>query len=182
MTTKEQRKQRAVGIIVLGLMALIVLLLLLRSPEQEQLDVDFSFPAEPILTPEPTEPVISQSERAKVIEQVADVWRAHAPTPDEAEKAAKEQAPKEQQAPYLSGWAVQLWSLSHKESAQTMIEELNQAGFSAFMRVGQVNDKTLYRVYAGPELSKSKAQVLLDRLKQHNTLQVSQGLIVLLPE
>ena len=182
MTSKEQHKQRAVGIIILCLMALFVLLLLLQNPKQEQVDVDFSFPLGPTLTAEPEEPVISQQEREQVIEQVAADWREQAPTPEEAEQSAKEQGKNEDVAPYLSGWAVQLWSLSSEQSAKNMVSELNQAGFSAFVRQSRIEDKVLYRVYAGPELDKSKAQALLDKLKAHEVLQISQGLIVLLPE
>ncbi len=186
MTSKEQHKQRAVGITILCVMALIVLFLLLQSPEPEQPDMDFSFPSEPVLTPQPKKPVVAEEEREQIIEQVANDWREQAPTADEAEQMAVEQDgkedAKEQQAPYLSGWAVQLWSLRSKERAQDMVQELNQAGFSAFVRTGEANDKTVYRVYAGPELTKSSAQALLEKLKQSEPLQISQGLIVLLPE
>lgn len=179
MSSPEQKKHRAVGIIVLAIMALLVLLLLLQTPKPSKLDVDFSFPPEPLLTPQPDEPVVSQQAEEGLAAQVEQDWREHAPSPDEAEAQAEEE---KEPAPYLSGWAVQLWSLSEKSSAQAMIETLNQAGFSAFMRSAEVNGKTVYRVYAGPELNKSKAQVLLDKLKQDESLQISQGLIVLLPK
>src|SRR5699024_7062852 len=69
----------------------------------------------------------------------------------------------------LSGWAVQLWSLTNGERAKALVHELRDAGYDAFLLETQAEGKAFYRVNAGPINSKAQAQELLSKLKDDNT-------------
>src|SRR5690606_4672223 len=88
---------------------------------------------------------------------------AEAPEPaaaPQSEPPAPAIAPQRPEAPPLSGWAVQVGSFSTAEAAQTQAERLRDGGYRAFTRAVPQADKTLHRVFAGPELERADAQSL----------------------
>lgn len=78
----------------------------------------------------------------------------------------------------LSAWVVQLGSFSSEQNAQELNQKLKKAGFRSFVEPLKQNNTVSYRVRVGPELKRSDAQAIRDKLK--STLQL-EGIIVAYP-
>ena len=76
------------------------------------------------------------------------------------------------------GWAVQLGALASEEDANTLRGRLRAAGFAGFVDKVNADNKTLWRVRAGPEIERANAEKLRDRIKDKLKL---DGLIVTQP-
>ncbi len=76
------------------------------------------------------------------------------------------------------GWAVQLGALASEEDANTLRGRLRAAGFAGFVDKVNSDNKTLWRVRAGPEIDRANAEKLRDRIKEKLKL---DGLIVTQP-
>lgn len=157
----------------------LVLAFLLHNPTKEPLEIDFSMPVKPTMSRLPEEPVIAEQAQQRVLEQITAEWQQFAPQAAEKGAAVDDSI---NSSPYLSGWAVQLESFNTKNDAEQMIERLNQAGFSAFHRQLEDEQKTVFLVYLGPKLDRPHAENLLLTLRQHAEFETVQGYVVLLPE
>jgi DedD protein len=62
------------------------------------------------------------------------------------------------------GWAVQLGSFSARDNADTFVATLLGEGYPSFVASVSTSSKTLYRVYAGPRMSRDEAGQLARRL------------------
>ncbi|OGT83759.1 MAG: hypothetical protein A3G42_03755 [Gammaproteobacteria bacterium RIFCSPLOWO2_12_FULL_47_76] len=78
----------------------------------------------------------------------------------------------------VSAWVVQLGSFSSEKNAQELNQKLKQAGFRSFVEPLKQNNTTSYRVRVGPELRRSDAQIIKEKLK--STMQI-EGIIVHYP-
>jgi DedD protein len=78
----------------------------------------------------------------------------------------------------VSAWVVQLGSFASEENAEGLNRKLRQAGFAAFVEPLQQGGATVYRVRVGPELRRSAAQSVRDRLKSAMDL---DGIVVPYP-
>ena len=78
----------------------------------------------------------------------------------------------------VSAWVVQLGSFSSEKNAQELNQKLKQAGFRSFVEPLRQNNTTSYRVRVGPELRRSDAQTIKEKLK--STMQI-EGIIVHYP-
>jgi DedD protein len=78
----------------------------------------------------------------------------------------------------VSAWVVQLGSFSSEKNAQELNQKLKQAGFRSFVEPLKQNNTTSYRVRVGPELRRSDAQTIKEKLK--STMQI-EGIIVQYP-
>ncbi len=65
----------------------------------------------------------------------------------------------------LSAWVVQLGSFSNEANAQELNKKLRDAGYPAFVEPLKQKTTVVYRVRVGPELKRSDAQALRDRIK-----------------
>lgn len=64
----------------------------------------------------------------------------------------------------IAAWAVQLGSFSSEDNAQELNRKLRTAGFKAFVEPLKQDDGTVYRVRVGPELKRSDADAIKERL------------------
>ncbi len=78
----------------------------------------------------------------------------------------------------LSAWVVQLGVYSSASTAEEENQKLRKAGFRSFVEPLEKGGQRLYRVRVGPELKRSDAQAINDKLK--STLQM-QGIVVQYP-
>ena len=105
-----------------------------------------------------------------------------APTPEQTtgQKSAAAISKSEESANNvgLSAWVVQLGSFSSEKNAQELNQKLKKAGFRSFVEPLKQNDTTSYRVRVGPELRRSDAQAIKEKLK--NNMQI-EGIIVQYP-
>jgi cell division septation protein DedD len=113
------------------------------APPQPAVPVPTAPAAAPIATPVPAAP-------------------AAAPAPAPAPVAKSAPAP----AKVLSGWVVQLASLASKSNAMALQEKLRGLGYTAFVEEIKMPQGVLYRVRVGPELERSNAENVRNRLEQ----------------
>ena len=75
-------------------------------------------------------------------------------------------------------WVVQLGSFSNEENAKALNAKLRKAGYPAFVEPLKRNSDIAYRVRVGPELLRSGAQSLQEKLK--NKMQI-EGIVIRYP-
>lgn len=78
----------------------------------------------------------------------------------------------------VTAWVVQLGSFASEENANTLNRKLRQAGFSSFVEPLQQGGAKVFRVRVGPELRRTAAQSVRDRLKSGMDL---DGIVVPYP-
>jgi DedD protein len=78
----------------------------------------------------------------------------------------------------LTAWVVQLGSFSSEENARALNERLRKRGYSAFVEPLKQDGEQVYRVRVGPELLRSEAQALRDRIRAETQL---EGIVVSYP-
>jgi DedD protein len=78
----------------------------------------------------------------------------------------------------LSAWIVQLGSFTDEDNAQSLNIKLRKAGYPAFVEPLKTNGKISYRVRVGPEIKRSEAELLLEKLKEKMKL---DGIVVSYP-
>lgn len=78
----------------------------------------------------------------------------------------------------LTAWVIQLGSFSSRENAAALEERLRSGGYSAFVEKVGGEDKPVYRVRVGPELMRSDAEALRDKLELEVKL---KGIVVRYP-
>lgn len=70
----QQRKHQVIGAVVLVALGLIVVSILLRSPEQESSSLDYSIPKEPEVATVSDEPVVTEEELQAVEQNIEEQW------------------------------------------------------------------------------------------------------------
>lgn len=78
----------------------------------------------------------------------------------------------------LTAWVVQLGSFSSEANASGLEQRLRGAGFTSFVETQKQGGEASYRVRVGPELLRSEAQALRDRIKSELGL---DGIVVSYP-
>ena len=63
-----------------------------------------------------------------------------------------------------SGWVVQVGAFGSQDNAFALRDKLRKAGFTTFVEKVQVSGNTLYRVRVGPEIERTDADALLQKL------------------
>ena len=112
------------------------------------------------------------SEAASAVESVVESAAAPQAPVAAAESAAApapvptQAAPAVAAAKPLSGWVVQLASLSKKDNALALRARLQQLGYTAFVEEARTSQGLLFRVRVGPELERASAEKMRDRLQE----------------
>lgn len=182
----KQTKQRIIGVILLLLLAAIVAPLLLRSPDEVRVALDMTLPPPPGLPEIAIEPVVGEYEQQLALAEIDADRDAIRLASEEAEMQAQQlpaasgqgtASPPAAAPPPLSGWAVQAGSFSNAEAAEAEAQRLRDGGYRAFTRMAVQADKTLHRVFAGPELERAAAVALRERLAADQRFAI-QGLVI----
>jgi DedD protein len=192
-------KQRLVGAAVLVILAVIFIPMLLNtSMEQRQVMGKNDIPPQPADMPSaPTEdfssrivplehppeqapatvPVETSTKPAPAVESPSPPTGSTAPAAAPREPVVEN---KDHAASVgVTAWVVQLGSFSSEEKAEMLNQKLRKAGFKAFVEPLKQNNGTLYRVRIGPELKRSDADALNDKLKKD--MQIEEGIVVHYP-
>ncbi|MFO7594464.1 MAG: SPOR domain-containing protein [Pseudomonadota bacterium] len=182
-------KQRLVGAVILVSLAVIFIPMLLDGEQEGGIPMfgsnvpdnpDYRFepleiPLEPVKPipeekprlidkPEPSESQSATEEEAAKEPEPTPARPVEDETPQETPApAVVEAAPQTDEAPV--GWVVQVGSFSKSQNALSLRDKLREQGFSAFVEKLKVDQKITYRVRIGPELKRSDAEALLDRLQ-----------------
>ena len=78
----------------------------------------------------------------------------------------------------VTAWVVQLGSFSNTENAEALNKKLRQTGYAAFVEPLQQGGAKVFRVRVGPELRRTSAQSVRDRLQTNLGL---NGIVVPYP-
>ena len=96
--------------------------------------------------------------------------------------AAPEPAPQASPAGPVAGgagaWAVQLGSFSNAQNAIALRDRLRARGYTAFVESSPDTSRSMTRVYVGPELVRSRAVDMLEKLRAETKL---KGIVVRYP-
>src|SRR5690606_17758001 len=110
--------------------------------------------------------------RLKVLRQQADL-------PTSIVELTDQQSPQARPAATTAaGFAVQVGALRNDAEATALRDRLRRAGFAAFTERAQTDDGVLWRVRAGPELTRERADALRGEIRRKLAL---DGLVVTHP-
>lgn len=87
-------------------------------------------------------------------------------TVGELENAAALPAAASRETPVARGFAVQLGAFKDEAEATALRDRLRKAGFAAYTERASTDAGTLWRVRAGPELQRARAEALQARIRQ----------------
>ena len=110
---------------------------------------------DPVQAPvdEPAETVLEEPE-SKAVDTAVSSAR-NTPVPDLKDKEVG-----------VKAWIVQLGSFSSESNAQKLNENLRKQGFTAFVEPLQQKSRIIYRVRVGPELLRSDAEDIRDKIRK----------------
>ena len=199
---ERRLKERLIGAAVLVMLAVIFIPMILSDSSETEVKIEKSnIPARPAenfnsriiplkesdLTPVPVEVGNKKVEPVEV--SAEPVKEKIEPAPAEAVAAsAKQKSSNISTAPVSAGadskpvgataWVVQLGSFQNNENASTLNEKLRKAGYPAFVEPLKRNTGMAYRVRVGPELLRSDAQKLQEKLKKEMKI---EGIVIRYP-
>lgn len=78
----------------------------------------------------------------------------------------------------VTGWVVQVGSFSKKANAEKLRDRLRKMGMASFVATGKSDNKKVYRVRVGPEISRADAEKIQAKIKQKTKL---NGLVMKYP-
>ncbi len=168
-------KQRLIGAIVIIAAAIIFIPMIFddsgSSPADIQVDIpqkpdvpklEFSKPRQPEVTPEmKAQPEFLPETSA------ANPAAPGAPAGDAANLDSKPAA----SASGVAGWAVQLGSFEELENSETLRDKLRKAGYKAYIKYRPDRSPVLIQVFVGPELKRSAADHLQNKLQTEFALE-----------
>lgn len=151
-------KQRLVGAIVLIALAVIFLPMLLDgSGTPETLDVKVRIPERS----EAPESRFEDPEVAAELDEPAEDndtgSEASGTVPDDAENGAEAAA--------VTGWVVQVGSFSRESNALVLRDQLRDRDYDAFVKKGESDGDTMWRVRVGPVPGESEAREIAQQLE-----------------
>ena len=165
-------KQRLVGTVVIGCLAIIFIPILLDGDGVSPPEITTSIPDSP---PLPSEPVIQQT-RPEITsdtlpESTNTTEQEVSEDPGESEAvAASETAPPAPEQPRLNSagipatWTVRLGSFGEMSNAEALVGRLREGGYRAFSRPLQTSRGQLTGVYVGPVMTEAEAGSLQQAL------------------
>ncbi|HSR61812.1 MAG TPA: SPOR domain-containing protein [Gammaproteobacteria bacterium] len=191
-------KERLVGAAVLVILAVIFIPMLLDDTDETDLVItETNIPPKPEKMPE-TDDEGEFSSRIIPLENEKQEQQTTGQDTDHAKKIITAEPVEEevQQEPAgdddtvkgtdgrsettvgLNAWVVQLGSFESEENAQSLNEKLRDAGYTSFVEPLKQESGTVHRVRVGPELKRSDAQKIRDKLEK--SLQL-EGIVVSYP-
>jgi len=185
-------KERLIGAAVLVMLAVIFIPMILDDTSHtESAITDTNIPARPEadfnsrMVPLLESPGSEVQTPTAITDPTTEVTVAVTPAPAEhaEDTPAAEHAPAEiittgKEDLGLTAWVVQLGSFSSEANAESLNNELRQAGFAAFVEPLKQDNSLIYRVRIGPELVRADAEKLQSQLQAKLQL---EGIIVAYP-
>jgi len=174
----QAMKQRLVGTLVLGCLALIFIPLMLDGEGIDSGPIIAPLPSMPQLPaldiPEPQRPIILADLEADTTPEIdaAEVGAsdASASLTQEASpasiEASIEDSPRRDSAGLPEGWSVRLGVFADRSNADALLKRLIDADYKAYSRPVQSGSNTLTGVFIGPMLTRADANALLSELSR----------------
>jgi DedD protein len=175
---ERRLKERVIGASVLVMLAVIFIPMVLDDSEHVETKItgtnipprpeaEFTSKIVPLPGGDFAKPEPAAESAAQNAEAPAE--RPPAPEPDAASPAAPVPAVDAVAAAPdrvgLTAWVVQLGSFSSEANAAGLDQRLRRAGYSSFVEPLKQDGEAAFRVRVGPELLRSEAQALRDRIK-----------------
>jgi len=189
----QAMKQRLIGTIVLGCLALILIPIFLDGEGiQEPTPLSVTVPPAPEITiapvPDPVRPVILSDTDALDInnttvpvvdpDTVPNVQVTESPVPiadaGQPQDVEQEQPPAAQPEPATEprlttqgipeGWSVKLGTFGDRSNAEALVARLILENYKAYSRPVQAGSQTMLAVYVGPVLTQAEAKSLQEQL------------------
>lgn len=179
MSNEPNIRNRVAGAVVLVSLAVILLPLILDGKKKNQI-IESYIPDKPnsgeiilvnvedSLKRDNSETVEQKEETASITIDAKDIVNDTAAEevkpkevkPEPPKVVENKPEPTRQNRPNYdkAGFLVQLGGFSSIENAGNLVAKLNAAGFRAYSKRGKSDGKTIFRVFAGPYLQKSKAE------------------------
>ena len=193
----QRLKERLVGATVLVVLAVVFIPMLLDDTHEDDNEIsgtiippkpDDGFSSRIIPLEEDNKNVISEAPPEKIDKETPAVKAEPDKVP--VQTALQENTQKEQ--PVLvakdeepsdlnvgkNAWVVQLGSFSSEANAQALNKKLRAAGYPAFVEPLKEKNSIAYRVRVGPELKRSDAQTIRDKIKKTMEL---EGIVISYP-
>jgi len=191
-------KERLVGAAVLVILAVVFIPMLLDDTEETDLVItETNIPPKPEKMPEadsegefssriiPLENETQEQQTTRQDTVPAEKVITAEPVTEEAQQepasdddTATETDDRSETTVGLSAWVVQLGSFESEANAQSLNEKLRNAGYTSFVEPLKQESGTVYRVRVGPELKRSDAQKIRDKLEKSQQL---KGIVVSYP-
>jgi len=185
-------KQRLIGAIVLGCLALIFIPLLLDGEGIEPRELTLEMPAEPVIErqemPEPLRPEIVEDTLSDlnagpgadlstlpefpVVAVPAQTTADNTPTQTAVQNAETAASAKADRLPAVSdaglpqGWVVRLGMFGERRNADALLSDLLKAGYKAYPEAVTSGQGVLTGVFVGPVLTRAEANSLQVELKR----------------
>jgi DedD protein len=195
---ERRLKERLIGAAVLVMMAVILIPMILDDTADSDISItesnipsrpedDFNSRIVPVKESDMT-PIPVESVSETITEPVEEILEAatppvveEMPVVEEDRKTAPAQI-KEKTASNkqmgVTAWVVQLGSFSSEENAKGLNEKLRLAGYPAFVEPLKRQSGIAYRVRVGPEILRSDAEALQQKLKK--SMQID-GIVIRYP-
>lgn len=170
---QPRTRERLVGMMLLVLLAAILSPFIFRSPEEVRVALDMDIPEAPEVELPSLDPVVTERE----LEQARDdIDEAHEQVVEVAEENPDREPldmASDKQPAVPSGWVVQVGSFASEQAARDLDTRLRKEDYNAYVRRVEQDGDVLYRVFVGPELSRTAADRLRDRLASDTRFKLS---------
>lgn len=161
---KEAYKHRLIGAAILGAVTVLFLPSFFKDKQQFQVDTESHIPLRPQITAvdfdEPSQPADVQPAPAPETMFVPETVTETSQSAKPPAVAAVDADPVPDMPLNAEGlpdaWVLQVASLSSKESAAKLRDQLQSQGYKAYMRSIKIASGEAHRVYIGPKLDKAE--------------------------
>ncbi len=156
----ERLKRRLVGAVVLVSLAVIFLPMLLEERQGREVRIEASnIPVKPPVDEEYQSKILPLPDDEPLIPPLS-LSDLDTPTsaPPGTLAAVSDREPTPEPRVGLSAWVVQVASLSSRENAKRLVENLKKRGHAAFLEQVYVRGRDLFRIRVGPEIDRKRAE------------------------
>lgn len=197
---ERRLKERLIGVAVLVMLAVILIPMILDDSSERDIAItktniparpkdDFNSRIVPLkesdLTPIP-EKATAKADTEPLLDALPDdvpVNQSEAMSAPEPEKEIEKKSTQLSEKAVsnnmgVTAWVVQLGSFSSEENAKGLNEKLRKSGYPAFVEPVKRGSTTAFRVRVGPEILRSDAETLKQKLKK--SMQID-GIVIRYP-
>jgi DedD protein len=202
---ERRLKERLIGAAVLVMLAVIMIPMILDDSSERDIAItetnipvrpqddfnsrivplnesDLKPVADKVVVENAVQPLLDvvQEPSSKPIEKEVEIEKAVVAKVEKQEKTKVEKKVEKPAANHMgvTAWVVQLGSFSSEENAKGLNEKLRKSGYPAFVEPIKRDSGTAFRVRVGPEILRSDAEALQQKLKK--SMQID-GIVIRYP-
>lgn len=163
---KERMKRRLVGAAVLSALAVIFLPELLDNSKYYTANITIPpIPAQSLVAEAAfTQELLPEADNQALLPSTTTTTTDKVPITEESNNSS-DQA-QNQVAVDNTAWIVHVASFIYETNAKKLQDKLRKQGFTAFLTDGETNGKAVKVVNVGPELDRTRAENIADKIKK----------------